>query len=80
MGTVLWFGKVKFVIYAKDHEPAHAHIIHTAENAEAKLNLVDWSVISSRGFSQWDLNRFIKYAKENYNSLIEEWRRFHEEN
>jgi hypothetical protein len=51
MVTVLREAGMRFVIYTDDHEPAHTHVYG---DGEARINILDLTVISNRGMKKRD--------------------------
>ena len=54
MVTVLREAGMRFVIYTDDHEPAHTHIYG---DGEARINILDVTVLSNRGMTKRDLGK-----------------------
>lgn len=75
MGTILVYRNIKFVIYSKDHPPAHIHAI--SPNGEAKIELGSLECFFCRGYSQRDLKMIINLVKEKQDILLEAWDEIH---
>lgn len=75
--TLLRLGKIRVVIHTKDHRPAHIHLI--APEAEAKIAIAGWKVLSNKGFTSSGLRRAVEFLKENEKILMEAWNEIHEE-
>lgn len=71
MSVVLRFGRFKFIIYPKDHRPAHVHVL--AGEAEAKFDIMTGRCIAVRGFSARTVNQLSKIVLENEELLLEAW-------
>jgi hypothetical protein len=72
MPVVLRFGRFKFVIYPKDHAPAHVHVL--APRAEAKFDLKSARCIAAYGFAEHTLNQIQRVVERNRDLLIDAWR------
>jgi len=59
------------VIYPKDHNPPHVHII--SPDGEAKFALKDFECIFVRGFGRSDIRRLREYLRERKDLLEEAW-------
>jgi len=62
---------LKYVIYPKDHQPAHVHVI--GPGAEAKFEIRTLKLIKNYGFSERTLKKITSYLKVRQNSLLEAW-------
>ena len=69
--TIFRAENLRFVIYPKDHRPAHVHVI--GPGSEAKFEIETLKLISNRGFSERSLKVISKYIKERQNRLKEAW-------
>lgn len=72
MPIVLRFGGFKFVIYPKDHAPAHVHVL--ADGAEAKFDIGTGKCIAVYGFSSRTVNQLSKIVLKNKDLMMEAWR------
>ncbi len=71
MPTIVYLGKVRIVIYFKDHAPPHIHAI--GPGCSAKFEIASLLCSFSRGFSEKDLHRIQEYLAENGEYLLEVW-------
>jgi hypothetical protein len=69
--TIFQAWNLRVVIYPKDHEPAHVHVI--GPDAEAKFELKNLDCIENYGFSEKSLRRIKEYLKERRVNLLEAW-------
>jgi hypothetical protein len=69
--TIFQIWNIRVVIYPKDHEPAHVHVI--GPEAEAKFNIRTTECIENRGFSEKSLKRIKEYLMERKVTLLEAW-------
>jgi len=72
MPVVIRLGRFKFVIYPKDHAPAHVHVI--APKAEAKFDIRSGKCIAAYGFTTRTLNTLQKVVERNRDLLEEAWK------
>ncbi|MBB2830695.1 UNVERIFIED_ORG: hypothetical protein GGD51_000796 [Rhizobium esperanzae] len=70
MVTVLREAGMRFVIYTDDHEPAHTHVYG---DGEARINILDLTVISNRGMTKRDLSKALAIVQANKRLFIEKW-------
>ena len=70
MVTVLREAGMRFVIYTDDHEPAHAHVYG---DGEARINILDLTVLSNRGMNKRDLSVALTIVQANKRLFIEKW-------
>jgi nitrite reductase/ring-hydroxylating ferredoxin subunit len=69
MPVVIRFGRFKFIVYPKDHAPAHVHVI--AGKAEAKFDIRSGKCLAARGFAEHTLQ---KVVERNGDLLLEAWK------
>lgn len=69
---MLRVGRFRFVIYLKDHAPAHVHV--SAEDAEAKFNIETGRCLAARGFAEHTIRQLEKIVKQNTDLLREAWK------
>lgn len=69
--TILRTKNYRVVIYPRDHNPPHVHVI--GPGAEAKFTLDDLECVYSRGFSPKALSWLEKYLAEKKKQLMEVW-------
>jgi hypothetical protein len=74
MVTVLRAAGMRFVIYTDDHEPAHAHVYG---DGEARINILDLTVLSNRGMTKRDLSVALAIVQANQPLFIEKWESIH---
>ena len=74
MVTVLREAGMRFVIYTDDHEPAHTHVYG---DGEARINILDLTVLSNRGMKKRDLSVALAIVQANKRLFIEKWERIH---
>ena len=75
MPTVLNEDGFQYIIFTKDHPPAHVHVKH-GDNA-ARIQLVPVAVMDSFGFNSRELNKILLLTRENQQLLLEVWDSFH---
>lgn len=74
--TLLRTKNLRIVIYPKDHNPPHVHIL--GPNAEAKFLIDSLECIYSRGFSEKALKQIRDYLIEKRTFLMEAWHEYQE--
>ncbi len=74
MVTVLRAAGMRFVIYTDDHEPAHAHVYG---DGEARINILDLTILSNRGMKKRDLRTALTIIQANQRLFIEKWECIH---
>ena len=61
-----------FQFYSSDeNEPVHIHVKRSGN--VAKIWLDDFAVEYNRGYSEPDLNKIVRLAREHYDELVEMW-------
>ena len=71
MPVILRFGRFKFVIYPRDHRPAHVHVL--AADAEAKFEIESGACIRVRGFTRRTVRLLSEIVLLNRDLLREAW-------
>lgn len=74
MVTVLRAAGMRFVIYTDDHEPAHTHVYG---DGEARINILDLTVLSNRGMKMRDLSVALAIVQANRDMFRERWESIH---
>ena len=74
MPVVIRFGRFKFIVYPKDHAPAHVHIV--AQKAEAKFDIRSGKCLAAYGFAEHTLKQLQKVVMRNQDVLLETWRNY----
>lgn len=74
MVTVLRAAGMRFVIYTDDQQPAHVHVYG---EGEARINILDLTVLSNRGMKKRDLSVALVIVQENQRLFIEKWESIH---
>lgn len=74
--TILRAKNLRVVIYPKDHNPPHVHVI--GPGMEAKFLLESLECVYSRGFSEKALKQVRDYLKGQKVLLLEAWREYQE--
>jgi len=74
MVTVLREAGMRFVIYTDDHEPAHVHVYG---NGEARINILNLTVLSNRRMTKRDLSVALAIVQANQHVLTEKWESIH---
>jgi len=69
--TVLRTSNVRIVVYPKDHNPPHVHVI--GPRAEAKFRIEDLECYFNRGFSKKQLSRIKEFLKDKVDLCMEAW-------
>jgi hypothetical protein len=69
--TVFSVRKYRIVVYPKDHDPPHVHIV--GPDAYAKFDIETLDCIVCQGFTLKTLNRFRKLLHERKQTLLEAW-------
>lgn len=69
--TLYKLGNVRVVMYPKDHNPPHVHVI--SPDAEAKFDIQTFECLFSRGFSKKDIRRIKEYLSARKKHLMEAW-------
>ncbi len=67
--------KIKIIIWPKDHNPAHVHVIVRSEGIEFRVFLSDLSVepITAEQLSSRDEKMVIAFIKNNLDYIREAW-------
>lgn len=71
MPVVMKIGRLKFIVYFKDHRPDVL-----APDCEAKFNISNGNCISSKGFSKKALLEISKLVIKHSSLLEEAWREY----
>ena len=74
MVTVLRAAGMRFVIYTDDHAPAYAHVYG---EGEARIHILDLTVLSNRGMKKRDLSVALAIIQANQQLFIEKWESIH---
>ncbi|MBY5814532.1 DUF4160 domain-containing protein [Rhizobium leguminosarum] len=74
MVTVLREAGMRFVIYTDDHKPAHTQVYG---DGEARMNILDLTVISNRGMKKRDLGVAVATVQANKRLFIKKWESIH---
>jgi len=74
MVTVLRQHGMRFVVYTADHEPPHAHVFG---DGEARIDIVNLSVITQGGMPDRDVRRAVDIIEANQHLFLETWRQYH---
>lgn len=69
--TIFQVWNLRIVIYPKDHEPAHVHVV--GPDAEAKFDIKTLECMENHGFSEKSLRRIKEYLKDRKMNLLEVW-------
>ena len=69
--TLYKVGNLRVVVYPKDHNPPHVHVI--GPEGEAKFELESFECISVKGFSNRDVRRIRDFLRERKKMLMEAW-------
>ena len=75
MPTVLRQEGFSIRIYTADHEPAHVHV--RKGESEAKVSLLDATLIEEHRTSPRDMRRILEIVEANQRVLLEAWVRIH---
>lgn len=77
--TIFIFESLKFKINANDHNPPHVHI--EGSGTSVRINLLELEFMDSKtDFSQGTLDRILAEVTKRKNELLEEWKKYHEDN
>jgi len=74
--TVLRTKNLRVVIYPKDHNPPHIHIL--GSDQEAKFIIETLECYYSRGFTEKALRDIKKYLEDKKSFLLEAWNEYQE--
>ncbi len=74
--TLLRAKNLRVVIYPKDHDPPHVHVL--GPDMEAKFLLDTLECVYSRGFSEKAIRQVRDYLKGKKAFLLEAWREYQE--
>lgn len=74
--VVLRTKNLRVVIYPKDHQPPHVHVL--GPDAEAKFTIEKLECYFSRGFSQKELKRIKSFLKAKKDICMEAWYEYQE--
>lgn len=73
MVTVLRQHGMRFVVYTADHEPPHAHVF---SDGEARIDIVNLSVITQGGMSDRDVRRAVDIIEAKQQLFLDTWRKY----
>lgn len=77
--TIFTFESLKFKINARDHQPPHVHI--EGKGASVRINLVTLDFMDDKTeFSKSALDSIMAEVTRRKDELLEEWKKYHEEN
>lgn len=80
MPTIFEIGLIKIQIYARDHNPPHAHaIIGDGAEYEARINLKTGEVLSNVGFRSKDLKVLVARVMNRRDDFLKAWSEFNGE-
>ncbi|SCX35227.1 DUF4160 domain-containing protein [Agrobacterium rosae] len=74
MVTVIREAGLRFVIYTDDHEPAH---VHAYGDGEARIDIIQMTVMSSRGMKKPDLAAALAIVQANRALFLKKWEEIH---
>lgn len=74
--TIIRTRNYRVIIYPKDHNPAHVHVL--GPGVEAKFRLDDFECYYSRGFSTKAILWIQKYLRGKEELLWEAWNEYQE--
>lgn len=75
---VFIFESLKFKINANDHNPPHVHI--EGKGASVRINLLTLMYMDDEtDFSRGTLDRIMAEVTKRKEELLEEWKKYHEE-
>lgn len=69
--TVFEAKNLKFMIYFKDHNPPHVHVV--GPGAEAVFDLETCECTQNSGFSSTAINRIAEIVREKKQAFLEAW-------
>lgn len=76
--VVFSFRSLKFKINANDHSPPHVHV--EGHGTSIRINLLTLEFMDAEtDFSKGALSAILDEVKQRRDELMEEWRRYHEE-
>ena len=75
--TIFLLGPYRIVINIKDHGPAHVHCV--GPSVYVVIEIVGQKVVRNKGVSSKDVQRLQNVVEEYEDVLLNEWRRYHEE-
>lgn len=76
--VVFYFQSLKFKINAKDHNPPHVHVEGSGTSVRINLLTLDF-MDAQTDFSTGTLKLILSEVTKRKSELMEEWRRYHEE-
>lgn len=70
--TIFEIGNIKFVVFFRDHNPPHLHVL---QNSRKAIFTISGKLLKNSGFSNSDITKLIKFImdKENNKTLLEAW-------
>jgi len=77
MPTLIKVGNLRVIVYPKDHPPPHVHVIGPV--GEAKIDINNFDVIWSYGFSWRTLKKVELALRRNQHILLDGWEKYCEE-
>ena len=77
MPTIFILGPFKIVINTADHRPAHVHCV--GPGVVVIIAIIGQQVMRNKNVAQKDIKRLKEFISENEDVLMNEWRRYHEE-
>ena len=76
--VVFIFNSLKFKVNANDHSPPHVHV--EGRGASVRINLLTLEFMDAQtDFSRSTLDLILGEVTKRRDELMEEWRRYHEE-
>ncbi|HVJ64750.1 MAG TPA: DUF4160 domain-containing protein [Bdellovibrionota bacterium] len=76
--VVFYFQSLKFKINANDHNPPHLHVEGSGTSVRINLLTLDF-MDTQTDFSTGTLKLILSEVTKRKSELMEEWRRYHEE-
>jgi hypothetical protein len=77
MPTIFVIGPFKIVINTADHRPAHVHCV--GPGIVLVVEIRTRNIIRNKGVASKDVKRLLVLIEEYEDVLMNEWRRYHEE-
>jgi hypothetical protein len=77
MPTILFLLGFRFMIYARDHAPAHIHVHKNGKSAKIAINPV--SLMENKGLSNKDVKIALQIVEENKLLFQSKWKEMYGE-
>ena len=80
MATILRLGRLRVMIYSRDHPPAHVHVIGSRGSAKIEVRGPSGhpGLVWNLGLSRRDLARALAAIEDHAELILSEWKKIHD--